>query len=174
MDKRRRLESVPAYYADILRWLPIMRDPQRYFSTPCVNELRAFYEATRMILEEGLEPRFERHARTAEALRSGLQALGFGFFTEPAFLAETLSVVLYPEGIEDTAFRALFAENGVVVAGGLAETGGRVFRLGHMGNLSREQAMFALESLEKTLAALGRRFTRGTGLEAARAVFDRT
>jgi len=174
MDKRRRLESVPAYYADILRWLPVMRDPRQYFSTPCVNELRAFYEATRMILEEGLAPRFERHARTAEALRSGLAALGFGFFTESDFQAETLSVVLYPEGIEDKAFRALYAENGVVVAGGLAETAGRVFRLGHMGSLSRGQAMFALEALEKTLTALGRRFPRGTGVAAARTVFDRT
>jgi len=174
MDKRRSLKSVPAYYADIMRWLPVMRDPQRYFSTPCVNEIRALYEATRIILEEGLQPRFERHARMAEALRAGLAALGFRFFTEPDFLAETLSVVLYPEGVEDKAFRARYFDNGVVVAGGLADTAGRVFRLGHMGNLSRGQVTFALEALEKTLKALGYRFNSGSGLKAAEGVLDGT
>ena len=36
------MPSVPAYYSDILRWLPIMKEPSKYFSTPGVNEIRAF------------------------------------------------------------------------------------------------------------------------------------
>jgi aspartate aminotransferase-like enzyme len=174
MDKRRGLKSVPAYYADIMRWLPVMRDPQRYFSTPAVNEIRAFFEATRIILEEGLQPRFDRHVRTAKAIRAGLAALGFKLFTESNFLAETLSVVLYPEGVEDKAFRACYSDNGVVVAGGLADTAGRVFRLGHMGNLSPGQVMFALDALEKTLKALGCCFKPGAGLRAAEGVLAGT
>lgn len=172
MAKRRSLKSVRAYYADILRWLPVMEDPRQYFSTPCVNEIRAFYEATRMVLEEGLGPRFARHALIARALRAGLSSLGFSLFTREPFLADTLSVVRYPEGVEDTAFRNGLFENGVVVAGGLAETAGRVFRLGHMGNLSADQALFALEALEKTLHGLSYRFTAGAGRKAARDVFS--
>jgi len=168
MDKRRSLGSVPAYYADILRWLPIMKEPTRYFSTPCVNELRAFYEATRIILEEGLEARFRRHKRTAEAIRAGLARLGFSFFTDPRYFAETLSVVRYPEGLEDKAFRARYFENGVVVAGGLAETAGRVFRMGHMGNLTSGQVLAAIEALEKTLHSLGCRFDPGSGVQSTR------
>ncbi|MCK7476544.1 MAG: hypothetical protein M0C28_02420 [Candidatus Moduliflexus flocculans] len=57
-------------------------------------------------MEEGLEERFERHDLYAEAIRAGLAALGFGFFTEPDFLAPTLSVVRYPDGVDDKAFRA--------------------------------------------------------------------
>ncbi|MDH4219784.1 MAG: aminotransferase class V-fold PLP-dependent enzyme, partial [Candidatus Aminicenantes bacterium] len=63
MEKRRSMESIPAYYSDLLNWLPIMKDPSKYFSTPCVNEIRAFNEGTKIILEEGLEMRFLRHAR---------------------------------------------------------------------------------------------------------------
>jgi alanine-glyoxylate transaminase / serine-glyoxylate transaminase / serine-pyruvate transaminase len=170
MDKRRGLASIPAYYSDILRWLPIMHDPTKYFSTPCVNEVRAFAEATRIIVEEGLDERFERHTLYAEALRSGLFALGFSFFTDPRFAASTLSVVRYPAGVDDKAFRAGLNANGVVVAGGLGPTAGQVFRMGHMGNLTSAQVRFAIEAVEKTLASLGRTVTSGTGRAAVDAI----
>ncbi|MGZ5469834.1 MAG: pyridoxal-phosphate-dependent aminotransferase family protein, partial [Candidatus Aminicenantales bacterium] len=166
MEKRRGLASIPAYYSDILRWLPIMHDPTKYFSTPCVNEIRAFAEAMRIILEEGIEERFERHDLYAQALRAGLEALGFSFFTDPSFEASTLSVARYPDGVEDKAFRAGLAANGVIVAGGLGPTAGRVFRMGHMGNLTSPQVRFAIDAVEKTLAGLGRAVKPGTGSKA--------
>jgi aspartate aminotransferase-like enzyme len=166
MEKRRSLGKVPAYYADLLRWLPVMQDPAKYFSTPCVNEIRAFAEGTRIILEEGLDERFERHELFASALRAGLAALGFTFFTDPRFLAPTLSVVRYPEGVEDRAFRSGLYAEGVVVAGGLAQTAGRVFRMGHMGNLTSAQVRSAIEAVERTLAALGYHFDVGAGRAA--------
>jgi aspartate aminotransferase-like enzyme len=173
MRKRESLASIPAYYSDILRWLPVMKDPARYFSTPCVNEIRSFCEATRIILEEGLQRRFRRHEIFADAIRSGLSALGFTLFTEEPFRAATLSVAGYPTGIEDRAFRSALYENGVVVAGGLAQTAGKVFRMGHMGNLIREQVLFAFEAIEKTLQTLDYKFSPGAGLDAARTVLDK-
>jgi alanine-glyoxylate transaminase/serine-glyoxylate transaminase/serine-pyruvate transaminase len=168
MEKRRGLASIPAYYSDLLRWLPVMRDPTKYFSTPCVNEIRAFAEATRIVLEEGLEARFERHLLFAEALRAGLAALGFSFYTAPGFEAATLSVVRYPDGVDDKAFRVGLAANGTVVAGGLGPTAGQVFRMGHMGNLTSAQVRFAIEAVEKTLSWLGGDVAPG----AARAAVD--
>ncbi len=169
MEKRRSLGRVPAYYADLLRWLPIMQDPAKYFSTPCVNEIRAFAEGTRIVLEEGLEERFERHELFASALRAGLAALGFTFFTDPRFLAPTLSVVRYPDGVEDKAFRSALYDQGVVVAGGLGGTAGQVFRLGHMGNLTSAQVRTAIDAVERALGTLGYRFEAGAG----RAAVDR-
>jgi len=166
MEKRRGLAAVPAYYSDVLRWLPIMHDPSKYFSTPCVNEIRAFAEATRIIIEEGIEERFERHDLFADAIRAGLGALGFSFFTDPRFESSTLSVVRYPDGVEDKAFRAGLNANGVVVAGGLGPTAGRVFRMGHMGNLTSPQVRFAIEAVENTLSGLGRTVAPGTGRAA--------
>ncbi|UCC38665.1 MAG: alanine--glyoxylate aminotransferase family protein [Candidatus Aminicenantes bacterium] len=174
MEKRREMKAIPAYYSDLLNWLPIMKDPSKYFSTPCVNEIRAFYEGTKIVLEEGMEKRFLRHARTAEAIRKALLALGFSLFTQEPFLADTLSVVQYPEEIEDKSFRSKFAENGVVVAGGLAEMAGKVFRIGHMGNLSISQVLFAIDALEITLSSLGYSFERSTGLKVAREILEET
>jgi alanine-glyoxylate transaminase/serine-glyoxylate transaminase/serine-pyruvate transaminase len=165
--KRRSLPSIPAYYSDILRWLPIMKEPTKYFSTPCVNEIRSFREGTKIMLEEGMPARFERHRKNARAIRAALQALGFGLFTEPEFRADTLSVVAYPAGVEDKAFRAGYSRNGVVVAGGLGETAGKVFRMGHMGNLTAADILFAFGAMEKTLSELGYGFAPGAGVKTA-------
>jgi len=168
LEKRKSMASIPAYYADLLRWWPIMQDPAKYFSTPCVNEIRAFYEATLIVLEEGLEKRFERHRSTARAIRAALREMGFSFFTQEDFLAPTLSVVRYLEGLDDKKFRETLYDRGVVVAGGLGPAAGKVFRMGHMGNLSSEQVIFALEAIESTLISLNFPLKAGTAVEAAR------
>jgi alanine-glyoxylate transaminase/serine-glyoxylate transaminase/serine-pyruvate transaminase len=170
MEKRKSMERIPAYYSDVLNWLPVMKDPSKYFSTPCVNEIRAFAESTRIVLEEGMEKRFSRHDRVARAIRAALAELGFSFFTQEPFLANTLSVVKYPEGVADKSFRSTYDENGIVVAGGLGETAGKVFRMGHMGNLSVSQVYFALDALERTLSSLGYKFELGSGIRAAEAI----
>jgi aspartate aminotransferase-like enzyme len=172
MSKRKSIPSIPAYYSDILRWLPIMKEPAKYFSTPSVNEIRAFCESTKIVLEEGMEARFARHARYAESIRTALKALGFSFFTEEAFLADTLSVVIYPAGVDDKLFRTMYNQNGVIVAGGLGDTAGRLFRMGHMGNLSSHQIIFALEAMEKTLGSLGYKFEPGRGVNAAKKILN--
>jgi alanine-glyoxylate transaminase/serine-glyoxylate transaminase/serine-pyruvate transaminase len=155
IKKRESMATIPAFYSDLLNWLPVMRDPSKYFSTPCVNEIRAFNEGTRIMLEEGMENRFARHSRMAQTIRTSLLDLGFSFIPEDRYLADTLSVVRYPDGVEDGIFRKTFAENGIIVAGGLGNLAGKVFRMGHMGNLSFSQVYFALEALEKTLASIG-------------------
>lgn len=172
IETRKKRDTVPGYYADLLKWLPIMHDPSLYFSTPCVNEIRAFCESTRIILEEGLEARFARHARLARAVRKALEELGFSLAPEEPYLADTLSVVRYPEGIDDAEFRKTLADRGVVVAGGLGNLKGRVFRMGHMGNLSTSQVYFAIEALEQILSSLGYPFEREAGLRAAQSVLE--
>lgn len=169
LERRESMKTIPAYYSDLSNWLPIMKDPSKYFSTPCVNEIRAFYESTKIVLEEGMEKRFLRHARVARAIREALSQMGFSFFTKEPFLADTLSVVNYPQGIDDKSFRSTLFKNGVVVAGGLGETAGKVFRMGHMGNLSVSQVLFALDALERALTALGYRF-KDSGVQTAKEI----
>ncbi len=168
MKKRESIQSVPGYYADVMHWLPIMKDPSKYFSTPCVNEIRAFTEATRIMLDEKMPARFVRHQKIAAAFRAALTALGFSFFTADEYLADTLSVIRYPQGIDDKLFREALASNGVVVAGGLGPLAGVVFRMGHMGNLSFDQVDFAVHAVEKSLGELNYSFETQSGINAAR------
>jgi alanine-glyoxylate transaminase/serine-glyoxylate transaminase/serine-pyruvate transaminase len=169
MERRRSRASVPAYYADILRWLPIMQDPVRYYSTPCVNEIVALAAALRIVREEGLPARFARHEQIARAVRAGLEALGLAMFTAPDCRAATLSVVLLPDGVADAAFRKETAARGVVVAGGLGPIAGKAFRLGHMGNIGAGEVVAALSAIEGSLRALGGSVKPGVAIAAASA-----
>lgn len=169
MARRKARASVPAYYADALRWLPVMEDPGKYFSTPCVNEIVALAEALRIAHAEGLDARFARHARIARAVRAGLAALGLELFTDASCRADTLSVVLLPAGVADADFRREVAARGVVVAGGLGPIAGKAFRLGHMGNVGPAEVATTLTAIEGALAALGLSVPPGTALAAAAA-----
>jgi aspartate aminotransferase-like enzyme len=167
MARRRRLDQVPAYYADLLRWLPIMEDPSRYYSTPCVNQIFALAEALKIVFEEGLSKRFSRHQRHARAFRAGLKAMGLELFTAPDCLAATLSVVHYPEGVDDAVFRRAMASRGAVVAGGLGPLAGKGFRVGHMGNITVGEVASTLQAIESSLASCGCQVEPGSALAAA-------
>jgi aspartate aminotransferase-like enzyme len=156
LGKRESLRSVPAYYADLLRWKPIMENPSLYFSTPPVNEVIALLEATRVVLREGLEARFERHARIAAAIREGFEIFGLEVFTDPGCRADTLSVVRYPDGVEDAAFRSRMAQQGVVIAGALGPLAGKACRVGHMGNIGADEIGRTLGAFGAALDASGR------------------
>jgi len=164
---RQARASVPAYYADALRWLPIMQDPGKYYSTPCVNEVVAFAEALRMVHREGLPARFKRHAAIGRAARAGLEAMELKYFTESDCRADTLSVLLLPAGVEDLPFRKGLAARGIVVAGGLGPIAGKAFRLGHMGNIGAGELVTALGAIEATLADLGSAVKPGSAVAAA-------
>jgi len=81
-------------------------------------------------------------------MRRGFDALGLAAFTDEACRADTLSVLEYPEGVDDAAFRAAVAARGVVVAGALGPIAGKAFRVGHMGNIGAPE-------IGRTIAALG-------------------
>ena len=75
--RRSSLGRIPAYYADLQRWDPVTQEPTRYFSTHPTSLLSALERSLEAILAEGLESRFARHRRVADALREGFAGLGF-------------------------------------------------------------------------------------------------
>lgn len=166
MARRKDLGGIPEYYCDFDKWVPIMHDPSKYFATPAVNLIWALKESVRIIADEGLEARYERHKRFAGAVRAGLVALGFGILAEPGARASTLSGVLYPDGLEDAKFRSTLAEEGVQVAGGLGAYAGKMFRLGHMGNIDQHDLVSVLAAIERSMLRCGRKINLGEGVSA--------
>lgn len=155
LDIRKEIEHVPGYYTDIYNWLPIMHDPTKYFATPAVNLVYAYDEGMRIVLEEGMKNRYARHDKFAEGVRKGLKEYGMKPLAAKGAEASTLSCVLYPEGVDDAAFRKNLSEKGIVVAGALAHLKGKAFRIGHMGNTTKEMLEKAVEEIGKTLNDLG-------------------
>lgn len=155
LARRKELGMIPEYYVDFEKWIPIMDNPAKYFATPAVNLVWAMKEATAIIREEGLEARAARHRKNADAAAAALESIGFSILAKPGCRASTLSVAIYPAGVDDAKFRAAMLDNGVVVAGALGAYAGKAFRLGHMGNITPNEMVVALSAVERSLAACG-------------------
>lgn len=155
MERRKTLGVIPEYYVDFDKWLPIMDNPVKYFVTPAINLVWALKESVRIIKEEGLEARFARHRKVAQAMQKAMESLGFTLLAEKGHRAVTLSNLIYPEGIEDLSFRSLLAEEGIMVAGGLAAYAGKMFRLGHMGNIDMHDLVSVIATIERALYRSG-------------------
>ncbi len=151
-ERRANLGRIAAYYADLERWDPVVEEPTRYFSTHATSLLRALERSLEGILSEGLERRFARHRRVADALREGFAGLGFTPLTHPRFLAPTISVLAVPDGVDDATLRSGMLESGVVVAGCLGPWAGRGIRIGHMGMVAEAEVD---RTLEAAAGALG-------------------
>jgi alanine-glyoxylate transaminase / serine-glyoxylate transaminase / serine-pyruvate transaminase len=170
--REERKSSPASYYGDLRRWLPILTDPTKYFATPAVNMMYALHESCRMILAEGLEERFKRHAKIASAIRAGLRAIGLRLLCDDAVASNTLTVAFHPDGVRDAEFRSSMAEFGVVVAGGLGPLKDKAFRVGHMGNVNGTDILATLSAIEGSFMKQNYRFSAGAGVAAGNRVLS--
>jgi aspartate aminotransferase-like enzyme len=141
-----------------------MHDTSKYFATPAINLVWALKESVRIIKEEGLETRYARHRKNATAMQAALEILGFRILAEKEHRAVTLSNVIYMDGVNDLEFRKVIAEEGVIVAGGLAAYAGKMFRLGHMGNIDTHDMVSTIAAIERTLYRIGQPVELGKGV----------
>ncbi len=166
LARRDSLGTIPEYYVDFQKWLPVMDDPAKYFATPAVNLIWALQESIRLINLEGLQARYDRHRKHALAMQNALEVLGFRILAEKECRAVTLSNLIYPQGIDDAAFRSQLYKEGVIVAGGLGAYAGKMFRLGHMGHIGVNELVTALAAIERTLHHFGKLDVLGKGVGA--------
>lgn len=126
-----------------------------YHHTAPINMNYALREALRLVAEEGLEERWQTHARTAEILWNGLKNIGLKCHVNKSHRLPSLTTVRIPAGIDGKKVQDyLLNEYNIEVAGGLGELAGKVWRIGLMGYNSRPaNALLLLSSLEKALAA---------------------
>ena len=153
---REAMSSIPAYYADIAMWRPVMENPSKYFATPAVNMVNAYYAAMKLVFAEGLSQRYNRHLAYGRAVRSALNSFGMVALADEEAAAPTLSCILYPEGVDDAAFRSALSAKGLVLAGALANLAGKAFRIGHMGNTTPEMLRQTVKLIGETLKEMGR------------------
>lgn len=157
-----------SYYMSLKRWLPIIRSFERgepsYFATPPVNLIYALDRSLDLLLEEGLENVFIRHDKISKAFRAAIRAIGLNTVAEEGVAASTVTVIKYPEGIEDDKFRSMIRKRGVIVASGIGELKGRVFRVGHMGIVSVNDVILTISAIERSLLDLGYPVKIGDGV----------
>ena len=146
MDQRQA--KVQSWFLDLSLVRSYWEGAKRaYHHTAPVSAVFAMHEALRIVLEEGLDARFERHRRHHEQLRDGLEALGFEFIVAAECRLPMLNAVKLPDGLEDAPTRSrLLNDYNIEVGAGLGDFAGKIWRVGLMGESASEQHVNTLLS----------------------------
>lgn len=136
--------------------------------TPATNMIQGLVVAVDMLHEEGLDNVFARHERMAEATRQAVRAWGLEIMCRnPNDYSATVTAVLLPEGHDADAFRALALERFNISYGmSFGRFAGKMFRIGHLGEINDLTLLGALAGTEMALELSGVPIRKG-GVQAA-------
>jgi aspartate aminotransferase-like enzyme len=136
--------------------------------TPAVSIVRALDVALGLLLEEGLEAAFDRHARLGRACREGAKAMGLELFSPDDERSAVVTAIRAPDGVDATEIvSALEDRFGITIANGQGELKGKVFRIGHIGWFDVFDITTALAAVELALVDAGAEIERGVAVTRA-------
>jgi aspartate aminotransferase-like enzyme len=157
----------PRFYFDWARMKASLETGTTPF-TPAVSLVASLDAALTMLLEEGLEAAFARHAALGRACREGAKAMGLELFSPDEERSAVVTAILTPDGIDARELvLALRDRFGITVAGGHGELGPRLFRIGHIGYYDVFDITTVLAAVELLLAESGADVERGVAVARA-------
>ncbi|MGI8703015.1 MAG: pyridoxal-phosphate-dependent aminotransferase family protein [Candidatus Limnocylindrales bacterium] len=163
--------TMPRFYFDLASHQKAMVKGETPW-TPAVGVCFALDVALELLEAEGYEQIFARHAAVGAATRAGIKALGFELFADPPVASNTVTAARVPPDMDWAAFNRALRGRGLVLAGGQGKLTGQIFRVGHLGAVSVNEILAALEILEETAIEFGRPQERGRALVAAVSAAD--
>jgi (S)-ureidoglycine-glyoxylate aminotransferase len=176
VEARTGRQTLPhSAYLDLARlakqWLDRQGLESVAMSTPMLFAAR---EALRIVVDEGLGARWQRHRQASRALRAGLEAMGLEQFGDPAHKVPMITLVRVPNGVDEAGVRAqLLEQHGIEIMAAFGPLRGRVWRIGTMGTNARLPSVLSvLAGLEAVLAGRGLQVPRGAAVDVALAAFD--
>ncbi len=148
-----RKTRVANWYLDLSLVEKYWGQERTYHHTAPISANYGLYEGLRVVAEEGLEARWQRHMDNARRLWQGLEALGLSLHVPEKHRLPSLTTVRVPEGVDEANIRArLLHEYNIEIGGGLGELKGKVWRVGLMGYTSRpENVTLFLAALQDLL-----------------------
>ena len=148
---KRRKSKVPNWYLDLSMIMNYWEGNTRaYHHTAPINMLYALYAALDLLLREGLENSYARHAQMHQRLVHGLENLGLEMYVQKDYRLPMLNAVTVPGRVKDEAkVRArLLKKHNIEIGAGLGPLAGKIWRIGLMGHTARP------ENVERVLGAL--------------------
>jgi alanine-glyoxylate transaminase/serine-glyoxylate transaminase/serine-pyruvate transaminase len=169
---KQRSKPVPSWYLDALALHRYWSNEPFYHHTCPSTLMMGLREALRIVHEETIEARADRHDRNGRALVAGLEAMGLEVASDPKHRLGMLTPVRIPEGISDAAVRGeLLRRHDIEIGGGLGNWAGKVWRIGLMGvgsNLAN--VLVILGALEELLSEEGHGLEPGAAAAAAKRI----
>ncbi|MFJ8244669.1 pyridoxal-phosphate-dependent aminotransferase family protein [Peribacillus asahii] len=141
--------------------------------TEATSMLYALREGLRLVLEEGLEERFERHSFHEAALVAGLEAMGLTLFGNRKHKLPCVTCIEIPSGVDGESVRSMLLNQfGIEIASSFGPLQGKIWRIGTMGySCRKENVLFVLGALEAVLLRHGFEVKLGEALQAALNVY---
>jgi alanine-glyoxylate transaminase/serine-glyoxylate transaminase/serine-pyruvate transaminase len=167
---RQRKTKVASWYFDLTTAMNYWGKDRLYHHTPPISLIFGLREAMRIVVQEGLETRWERHRVNQHALIAGIEALGLSLLVKnPAERLPTVTAINIPAGLDDVKVRnQLLDEFNIEIAGGLGPLKAKIWRVGLMGYCSQKPfVLLFLAAFEKVLLDHGFRVPSGAGVGAA-------
>lgn len=148
----------------------MVHNPGGYFPyTPAIPLLHGLRKALELLLEEGMENVWKRHARLAEGVRCAVRGWGLELCaTDPKWYSNSVTAIVVPKGFDarDVMHFAYHRYN-LSLGAGLNEVLGKVFRIGHLGDLNELMLASAITGAEMAMLDAGIKVTPGSGIAAA-------
>ena len=158
-EKAKKVSATSTMTKSYWSWEEMLKtNATGYFPyTPATNLLYGLKEATAMLLEEGLDNVFARHARFGEAARRAVRAWGLEMVCkDEAARSDVLTAVMLPDGHDADAYRKVVLENfDMSLGNGLGKVAGKVFRIGHLGDFNELMLAGTLCGVEMGLGLAG-------------------
>jgi alanine-glyoxylate transaminase/serine-glyoxylate transaminase/serine-pyruvate transaminase len=169
-----RKAKVQSWYLDVTMVRAYWSAERLYHHTAPINMNYALHEALRIVLEEGLEARWQRHALHHRGLKAGLEAIGVRHLADPNHQLPMLNAVAAPEGVDEAEVRKrLLDEFNIEIGAGLGQFKGKAWRIGLMGESATERHVTSvLTALETVLVERGILRETGRAVAAAREVYS--
>ena len=124
-------------------------------TTSPLTLIYAFDAALNMILDEGIEQVWARHAALGAQMRAGLDRLGLQIFGDAAYASNTVTAIRLPEGVQSSAvIKTMASEYGIDVASWQGKGDEQVIRVGHMGWCDAGDLDLVLDALAELIPAM--------------------
>ena len=147
--------KMPRFYWDFTKAKSYLEKGQNPW-TPVIPILYALEVSLDMMLKEGLDNIFARHARVAKAARDGIKSLGLPLFAEENHASNTVTSVAASDGLDTKKLlRILREEHQVVLGGGQQRLDGKIFRIGHLGWVTEDDIEAVMSALKVALPQAG-------------------
>lgn len=135
-----RSQRVRSWYLDVTAIQRYWGAERAYHHTAPISALFGLHEGLRMVLEEGLEARWERHRAVGERFQQAIVERGGTLLAQEGHRLPQLTAFAWPDGVDEaTLRRSLLTEHGIEVGGGLGAFAGRAWRVGLMGEGARDE-----------------------------------
>jgi (S)-ureidoglycine-glyoxylate aminotransferase len=172
-DKPTNAPRIQSNYFDLAMVMDYWSERRLNHHTEATTMLYAARECARILLKEGLQAAFARHALASRAMTAGLTAMGLKLFGDQNHKMPNVTGVVIPERVDGEKVRGSLLEDfGIEIGTSFGPLQGKIWRIGTMGyNCRKQNVLVTLSALEAVLAAQGFKLSRGAGADAALAVY---